>query len=88
MAQRISQETAAVIGFAEAVKKTAADVSKTVVEFDPDKILKSRWDAIITELDKITDLTKRAKEQAKEARGQCHPELGLDAGTRRTGTEG
>ena len=78
MAERISKEAASVIGFAEAVKKTASDISKNVVEFNPDKVLKRHWDLVISDLDQIADLVKRAKFEAIEARGQCQPELKLD----------
>jgi len=77
MAERISKEAAAVIGFSEAVKKTASDISKAVVEFNPDKVRKGHWDLVITNLDQIVDLVKRAKSEAIEARGQCQPELDL-----------
>ena len=83
MAERISDEAAAVVGFAEAVKKTAADISKNVVEFNPDKVLKRHWDLIISAFDQITDLVKRAKFQAVEARGECQPELSLDPPARK-----
>lgn len=78
MAERISKEAASVIGFAEAVKKTASDISKNVVEFNPDKVLKHQWDLVISDLDQIADLVKRAKSEAIEARGLCQPELKLD----------
>jgi len=80
MAKRISEEAAQVVGFAEAVKKTATDISKDVVDFDPDKVLKMDWDAVINNIDQITDLAKRSKTAAIEARSQCQPELGLTSG--------
>jgi len=86
MAERISKEAASVIGFAEAVKKTASDISKNVVEFNPDKVLRRHWDLVISDLDQIADLVKRAKSEAIEARGQCQPELKLDPPPRKVAT--
>ena len=82
MAKRISEEAAQVVGFSEAIKKTAADTSKSVVDFDPDFVGESSWDAVITNLDQVIDLAKRAKTAAIEAKGQCQPELKLAPTTR------
>jgi|GEM_PF-6339931 len=84
MAERISEEAAAVIGFAEAAKKTASDISKTVVEFNPEKVMRRHWDLVISDLDQIADLVKRAKSEAIQARGLCQPELKLDPPAKKT----